>query len=63
MSLNNTPCTASPAFIDLNPIELNYYTFMISLDKCNRSCNAVDDLSTKRCVPSETKEVSVNVLI
>ena len=25
--------------------------------------NAVDDLSTKRCVPSETKEVSVNALI
>ena len=28
-------------FIELNPIELNYYPFMISLDKCNGSCNVL----------------------
>ena len=33
-----------PTPIDLNPIELSYYTLMISLDKFNGSCNAVDDL-------------------
>ena len=32
---------------------------MISLDKCNRNCNIVDDLSTKVCVPSKTKDVNV----
>ena len=46
-----------PTPIDLNPVELNYLSFMISLDKCNGSCNAVDDLSTKICVPSETKNM------
>ena len=30
-----------PAFTDLNPIELKYYPFMISLDKCNGSCNVL----------------------
>ena len=34
---------------------------MISLDKCNGSCNTVDDLSTKACVPSKTKDVNVKV--
>ena len=29
---------------------------MISIDKCNRSCNVADDLSTKICIPSKTKE-------
>ena len=29
--------------IDLNPVELNHYLFMISLDKCSGSCNSVDD--------------------
>ena len=29
---------------DLNLVELNYYPFMISLDKCNGSCNGVDNL-------------------
>ena len=38
-----------PTLINLNPIEHNYYPFMVSLDKCNGSCNAVDDLSTKIC--------------
>ena len=31
---------------------------MISLDKCNGSCNAVDELSTKICVQSETKDIN-----
>ena len=59
--LKNEPCMARPTFIDLNPIDLNYYPFRISLDKCNASCNAVDDLSTKVCVPSKTKDANVKV--
>ena len=39
MSLNKEPCMNRPALIVLNPIEPNYYQFMISLDKCNGSCN------------------------
>ena len=43
-----------PILIDLNPIKLNY-PFMISLDKRNGSCNAVDNLCTKMCDPIENK--------
>ena len=32
---------------------------MLSLDKCNGSCNAADDLSTKKCVLSKTEGVTV----
>ena len=28
--------------IYLNPVELNYFPFIISLDKCSGSCNAAD---------------------
>ena len=62
MSLNNEPYMIGPLLIDLNPAELNYYPFMIGLDKCNGSCYAVDDLSTKICVPSEIKDVNVKLL-
>ena len=34
-------------FIDLNPVDITYYSFMISLDKFNRTCNVVHSLSTK----------------
>ena len=51
MSLNSEPSMIKTTLIDLNPAKLNYYPFMISLDKCNGSYNAVDDLSTKIRVP------------
>ena len=39
-----------PTLIDLNPVKLNYFPFMISLDKCNESCNnAPDDISAEEC--------------
>ena len=37
ISLNDEPCMIRPTFIDLNAVELKYYTFMISLDKCSGS--------------------------
>ena len=61
LSLSNEPCMATPTLIHLNPIELNYYPFIISLDKCNGSCNAINDLSMKISVPSKTKHVNVIV--
>ena len=47
--------------IDLNPVELNYYPFMFSLDKCNGICNDVDDLYSKIYVVSGQKAVNVKV--
>ena len=47
-----------PTLIGLNPVELNYYPFIISFDKCNESCIV---LSLKICVPKETKNINVKV--
>ena len=61
MALNNEPCMTRPTVVDLNPVELKYYSFMISLDKSSGSCNSVDDLSTKICILIKTKDVNVKV--
>ena len=37
--LNDEPCMVRPTLINMNPIELKYYPFMISLNKCTGSCN------------------------
>ena len=58
MSLNIEQYMAWSNFIDLNHVELNCDLFMISLDKCNGICNAIDDLTTKICVSSKTKDVN-----
>ena len=39
--------------IDLNPVKLGYYPFMISLDKCSGRCNV---LSSTICVPKKNKK-------
>ena len=57
----NKPCMIRPTLTDLVPIELNHYPFIISLDTCNGSCNAVADWSIKICVPVETRDVNVKV--
>ena len=46
ISLNNETCMVSPTLMDLNLVELKYYPFIISLDKCNGSC---DVLPPKSC--------------
>ena len=53
---NYEPGTVRLTLIDLNPVELKYYPFMISLDKCNGSFNI---LSPKICVAKETKYINV----
>ena len=50
-----------PTLIDLNHVELNYYSFMVSLGKCSWSCSSADELSTKICVPSKTKDINVKL--
>ena len=56
LSLNDEPCMVRPTLIDLNHVELKYYPFMISLDKCSENCNV---LSPKICFPKETKDINV----
>ena len=50
-----------PTLFDINLIELSYFPFMISLDKCHESCNVVDDLSTKIYVLSQTKHLTLKL--
>ena len=49
---NNELCTTRPTLVNLNPNELCqrqsyecYYPFMVTLDRCNGSCNTIDDPS------------------
>ena len=54
--LNDEPFMVRPTLIDLIPVKLKYYLFMISLNKFAKSCNV---LSPKICVPKEIKDINV----
>ena len=53
LSLNDKPCMIRPTIIDLSSVELRYYLFMISLNKCSGSCNV---LLPKVLIPKKPKK-------
>ena len=61
MYLNNKPFISRPTFVDSNFIEINFYSFMISLGRCNGKCNTVDDSSAKISAPNKTIVVNVKL--
>ena len=57
--LSNQKYMNQPTLINLHPYEcsqeLQYYPFVVHLDRCVRRCNTINDLSNKSCVPSKQK--------
>ena len=63
--LSNQKCDVQPTFINLHPKEYNqefrYYSFTIKLDKYVGSCNTLNDLSNKVCVPNKIEDLSLSM--
>ena len=59
LSLNGG-CMVRHTLIDLNPVEIKYYPFMISLDNCSGSCNV---LSPQFCFQKKQKTYMLKHLI
>ena len=41
--------------------EVHYYPFAVKLDRCVESCNALNDLPNKVCVPNKTENFNLRV--
>ena len=54
-----------PTLIKLHPNEysqeLHYYPFAVKLDRWVGSCNTLNDLSNKVCVPNKTEDSNLSV--
>ena len=54
-----------PTFINLHPNEcsqeFHYYLFAVKLDRCVGSCNTLNDLSNKVCVPNKTEDLNTSI--
>ena len=65
VSLSNQTCMIQPTLINLHPNqysqEFHYYPFSVKLDRCIGSCNILNDLSNKVCVPKETKDLNLSM--
>ena len=62
VSLINQKCMIQPTLINLHPNEyseeFHYYLFSVKLNRCAGSCNTLNDLSNKVCVPNKTEDLN-----
>ena len=53
-----------PTLINLHPNECSqechWYSYAIKLDRRVRSCNTLNDLSNKACVPNKTEDLNLS---
>ena len=56
--LSNQKCMNQPTLTNLHPnkysLEFHCFPFAFKLDRCVGSCNTLNDLSNKVCVPDKT---------
>ena len=64
-SLSNKKCTSQPTLLNIHPNEyiqgFCYYPFAVNLDKRTESCNTLNELSNKVCIPNETEDLNLSI--
>ena len=61
LSFDGSLATKCISLNNLNSNKLNYPPFIDSFDRCNGSCNTLDDLSSIECVLNKTEDENLNV--
>ena len=65
VSLINQKFMIQPSLISLHLNEysqgFHYYPFAVKLDRCAESCNTLNDLSNKVCIPNKTEDLNLSV--
>ena len=61
ISINNQQCMVRPMLIDLDLDELHYYPFIISMSRCDGSCNTTENPFGGVCVPNKMEDLNLEV--
>ena len=61
VSMNNQECKVRPEITTVNSNEPLFYPFSIKTSKCGGSCNNINDLYAKLCVPDVVKNITIKV--
>ena len=61
VSMNNQECKTRTKIINIENNELVFYSFSIKVNKCSGSCNNVNDIYAKLCIPDTIKNINVKV--
>ena len=61
VSLNNQPAQTRPKLVNINSDETLFYLFTISVNKCKRSYNTINDSYAGGFVPNKVKNMNVKL--
>ena len=61
VSMNNQECKIRKKIISVNSNEPSFYPYSIKVNKCSGSCNNINDLYSKLCVPDVVQNINVKV--
>ena len=61
VSMNNQECKMRPEILNINTNKPLFYPHSIKINKCKGSCNTINDLYAKLCVPDTIKNINVKV--
>ena len=59
--INNQECKVRSEIININSNEPLFYPYNVKIDKCNGSCNNINDPYDKLCVPAVVKDSNMKV--
>ena len=59
--MNNRKCKVRPQIVNASRDEPVFFPFSIKINKCNGSCNNINDSYAKMCVPDVVKNLNVKV--
>ena len=63
LSVINRECKPRPKILDVNEgiDEALFYPYNVLVNKCSGSCNGIDDLMSRICVPNIIKNANIKV--
>ena len=61
ISMNNQECKTRPQVVNVNGDEPVFFPFSIEASRCSGSCNNINDLYAKVCVPDVVENLNVKV--
>ena len=59
--MTNRECKVRPEIVNVNSSEPVFYHFSIKTSKCGGSCNNINDLYSKICIPDAVKKLNIKV--
>ena len=61
ISFTTQPCQGTPTIVNINSDATLFYSFIVTFQKCGRSCNTIDYPYARVCIKNKVKNMNVKL--